>query len=170
MKPTEPSSPVMRADLLQIYLNDHLAGATAGLELAKRTLSENRGAPFEPMLARIAEDIGEDREALRELMIRWGVRIRPWKTAAAWAVERVARLKLNGAVRGYSPLSRLLEVETLLLGVQGKASMWRGLLALADQDPRFESTRLLALLGRAEAQLASLESLRVSASAAAFLK
>ena len=33
----------MNIDLLKIYLNDHLAGATAGVELARRTLRENKG-------------------------------------------------------------------------------------------------------------------------------
>ena len=37
----------MAADkLLSIYLNDHLAGATIGVELARRIRARNRGTPL----------------------------------------------------------------------------------------------------------------------------
>jgi hypothetical protein len=36
-------------------------------------------------------------------------------------------LKLNGQLRGYSPLSRLDELELLQIGVAGKRRLWRAL-------------------------------------------
>lgn len=36
-----------------IYLNDHLAGSTVGVALAKRTLGSNRDTQFEPFLERL---------------------------------------------------------------------------------------------------------------------
>src|SRR3954451_19975907 len=56
-----------------IYLNDHLAGSTVGLSLAKRTLGSNRGTQFEPVLERIATEIDEARETLRSIMRELGV-------------------------------------------------------------------------------------------------
>ena len=38
--------------------------------------------------------------------------------------EALARLKLNGSFRSYSPLSRLVELEALLAGIEAKRSMW----------------------------------------------
>lgn len=39
-----------RRRLLQIYLNDHLAGAVGGAELARRCLRSNRGTPLGALL------------------------------------------------------------------------------------------------------------------------
>ena len=130
---------------LPIYLNDHLAGATAGYELAKRTLGHNRGTPFEPFLEQVAKEIGED----------------PVKKIGAWALERVGRLKLNGSLLGYSPLSRQVEFEGLALGVTGKLALWRAL-QLVD-DERLARFDLAALEVRAEAQQEILETRRLEA-------
>jgi hypothetical protein len=42
------------------------------------------------------------------------------KNIAAWGIEKVGRLKLNGQLTGYSPLSRVVELEGLLAGIAGK--------------------------------------------------
>jgi hypothetical protein len=115
-------------DLLSIYLNDHLAGATAGLELARRVRDANReDETFGPPLAEICAEIEADRETLVSLMGRLGIRRDPLKPAAAWAVEKLGRLKLNGQLTGYSPLSRQVELEGLLIGIAGKEQMWKAL-------------------------------------------
>src|SRR4051812_49743271 len=114
------------ARLIAIYLNDHLAGATGGLELARRALGANRGSDFEAPLERLATEIAEDRDALVDVMGRLGVARDPLKVWAGWAAEKWGRLKLNGRISGYSPLSRVLELEVLALGVEGKRTMWRG--------------------------------------------
>ena len=47
--------------LLGIYLNDHLAGATLGVELARRLRSSNEGeAEFGQPLARLCAEIEAD--------------------------------------------------------------------------------------------------------------
>ena len=55
-------------DYLKIYLEDHYAGSTAGLELARRAAGANRGTPYGDVLEGIAREIDEDREALRAIM------------------------------------------------------------------------------------------------------
>src|SRR6478609_5185073 len=99
---------------LAIYLNDHLAGAALGVELARRLRSSNQGdrEMGEP-LARICAEIEADRETLVGLMERLGVARKPLKPALARVGERLGRLKLNGQLRGYSPLSWVLELEVL---------------------------------------------------------
>ena len=54
--------------LLAIYLNDHLAGATAGLELARRALEENAGNEYGRFLLTLTQEVAEDRRTLNELM------------------------------------------------------------------------------------------------------
>jgi hypothetical protein len=158
----------MNHKLLTIYLNDHLAGSTTGVELAKRTAGANRGTEYESDLERLATEIDEDREELKRIMRALGVRTNPLKPPVAWGAEKLGRLKLNGRLVGYSPLSRLTEVEALSAGVTGKRSLWRCLHELAPADPRLDAGRLLTLKARAEQQLRTLDRLRARAAAEAF--
>src|SRR3954469_24597007 len=106
--------------LLAIYLNDHLAGATLGFELARRLRGSNDEDPaFGPELAEICAEIEADRETLLAIMAELDVSPSKLKPLSAVLAERLGRLKLNGQLRGYSPLSRLDELEVLQLGVSG---------------------------------------------------
>jgi hypothetical protein len=114
--------------LLAIYLNDHFAAATLGVELARRLRSSNRGdAEMGEPLARICAEIEADRDTLSRLMDRLGVDRNPVKPALARVAERLGRLKLNGQLRGYSPLSRVIELEGLATGIGAKLQLWNAL-------------------------------------------
>jgi hypothetical protein len=148
---------------LGTYLNDHLAGSTTGLELAKRTASQNKGTEYAAFLQRLVDEIAEDRETLREMIRALGFREDPVKKLVAWSGEKVGRLKPNGQLLGYSPLSRLLELEGLTVGVTGKRSMWVNLQPVQAHDERLAQFDLVELQARAERQLAGLEEQRVRA-------
>jgi hypothetical protein len=154
-----------RTELIGIYLNDHLAGATAGTELAHRIARTHDEVADQATLQRLAGEINADRRALLEIMALLGVPVRHYKTTAAWLGERVGRLKFNGRLRARSPLSSLEELELLRLGVEGKAAGWRTLRELAAADPRLSAAWLDELLDRARAQADQLEDLRVRAAA-----
>lgn len=145
---------------LSIYLNDHLAGATAGVALARRTAGSNAGTDLGDVLTRLADELEQDRAALREVMGRLGVRPDPVKTAAAVVGERFGRFKLNGSLRGYSPLSRLVELEGLALIAASRLACWRTLRELAETDSRLDAAQLDAAASSAERQRAELEGLR----------
>jgi hypothetical protein len=113
--------------LLHIYLSDHLAASTAGLEVAKRCLSNNQGTALGEHLTRLIPEIDEDRRALESFMQDVGAPRARLKRSAGWLAEKVGRLKFNGRITGYSPLSRLLELEGLSLGIAGKAALWQTL-------------------------------------------
>ncbi|MGH3270512.1 MAG: hypothetical protein ACRDN1_15885 [Trebonia sp.] len=151
----------MRHDLLGVYLNDHLAGSTVGLELARR-MAASAGPESATVLRGLAAEIAEDRSALLAIMATLGIPVRGYKVFAAWAGEKLGRLKLNGHLLSRSPLSSLEETEILRLGVEGKAAGWRTLRALASRDSRLDAGRLDELLARADRQSSALESLRVS--------
>jgi hypothetical protein len=148
---------------LAIYLNDHLAGSVVGTELAKRALRENRGSSFGEFLEWLLGQILEDRATLEHLMGELGVSESRLKRALALALERVGRLKLNGQLTGYSPLSRLVELEGLVLGVTGKRALWIALQGIAETEPRLHRFDFDELRRRAEEQLAGLERLRLEA-------
>jgi hypothetical protein len=148
--------------LLRIYLNDHYAAATAGLELARRCLRENRGTDLGAFLAGFTRELEEDRASLGRVMESHGIAKSPVKQAAAVVLERVGRLKLNGQLSGYSDLSRLLELEGLTAGIEAKASLWRN---LHESDLGAPSDIDLGrLCERAEWQRRALEPHRLAAS------
>jgi hypothetical protein len=151
--------------LLAIYLNDHLAGATIGVELALRAARENAGSELGDFLRDVLHpEIREDRQTLERLMGQLGIeRSRP-KVAAAWAAEKVGRLKLNGELTRYSPLSRLLELEGLTAGIEGKRAFWLALEAAVDSGEAVEGCfDFPALAERAESQRKRLETHRIAA-------
>ena len=154
--------------LLATYLNDHLAGATAGRELARRTASSNSASDlYGPPLRDLAEEIDADRDSLLALMRALGVGVDHVKVLAGWGAEKAGRLKPNGRLLSYSPLSRLVELEALSLGVRGKLALWDSLLATHGEDPRLAGFDLAKLARRARAQQKTLERLRLAASAEA---
>jgi hypothetical protein len=148
--------------LLAIYLNDHLAAAALGVELARRLRSSNRGdAEMGEPLARICGEIEADRETLIRLMGRLGVERKPIKPALAVVGERLGRLKLNGQWRGYSPLSRVLELEVLASGIGGKMQLWNALEQSFGET--LEGFDFHALAERADRQGQQVEDLHLAA-------
>jgi len=152
-------------DLLRTYLQDHHAGSTAGVELARRAAQANEGTGYGEGLAEIAREIEEDRDTLEEVMERLGVGPHRVKDTAAWTFEKLGRLKPNNRLLGYSPLSRVVELECLVLGVTGKLGLWEALrTAIGDG---LEGVDFELLAERALDQRTRLEQLRRTAAAEA---
>ncbi len=149
--------------LLRTYLQDHHAGATGGLELARRAASSNEDHPSGPELAAIADEIEEDREVLERVMEELDVGPSTVKDGAAWAAEKVGRLKPNNSILSYSPLSRVVELEGLVLGVTGKTALWEALGEAV--GTRVEGVDFDQLAARARDQRTRLERLRREAAA-----
>jgi hypothetical protein len=154
--------------LLGIYLNDHLAGSTSGLELVRRTARAHAGTAAGPPLSRLAGEIAEDRRTLLAIMRTLRVPARRYKVLGGWVAEKVARLKPNGRLRRRSPLSSVIELESLLLGIEGKRACWRILRRQAQVDRRLDPMQLDDLTARAERQIETVEGLRIAAAAEAF--
>jgi hypothetical protein len=153
-----------RDRLVGIYLRDHLAGSVVALELLERSARSNATSELGAFLTRLRAEIGEDQEALLDVMRTLGVEPSRVKNGLAWAAEKAGRLKLNGRLLRYSPLSRLLELETLEAGIVGKRSLWTNLEVL--DDPRLAGVDLRRLVERAETQRAAVEEWRRRAAAA----
>lgn len=129
-------------------------------------MKNNRGSELGDFLERLATAIEEDRDELLRAMKHLGVARSKVKPALGLVAERLGRLKLNGRVTSYSPLSRVLELEGLTMGVTGKRAMWRALRelpALAGAGIDFD-----VLEQRANAQIDELEKRRVDAAKLAF--
>ena len=158
----------LSTDRLAIYLNDHLAGSTFGVELVRRACSSNKGNEFGPELDQLAADIEADRAELEQIVDTLGKPRDQIKPAVAWAAEKAGRLKPNGQLTGYSPLSRVIELEGLASGVQGKLLLWRALRTTASREPLLDNSQLDRLTSRAESQLDRIGALQRRAVEVAF--
>ncbi len=74
-------------------------------------------------------------------------------------------MKPNGRLLRRSGLSLLVELEALQLATQGKALLWRALLATSPRDARLDRGLLDQLLHRARQQSETLDSLHDRAAA-----
>ena len=108
-------------------------------------------------------EIEEDRRTLQKIVAALGFRESKAKNAVAWAGEKVGRLKLNGQIRGYSPLSRMLELEALSVGVAGKLALWQSLQSVPALSERFPECDLDRLAERARRQRAEIDEQRIEA-------
>ena len=81
---------------MDVYLNDHLAGAMLGSDLAEQIQKENEGTPLGDLMATLAPQIEEDRETLIDLMERMGTSKNPVKQATTWLAEKASRPKFSG--------------------------------------------------------------------------
>ncbi len=141
------------AELLGIYLRDHWALAGAGVALARRAHRNNRDTPWGHQLERVARDIADDEDQLDAIRHALGAAGgRPRRTAALVG-ERLARLKLNGRLVRYSPLSRVYEAEGLASGITAKRQLWLSLTEAV--GPTCAGAELAILVERADDQLAT---------------
>jgi hypothetical protein len=148
---------------LAIYMNDQLALGIGWRELARRARGENRGNPLGEALDRVATGIAEDVETFEGIMRRLGVGRDRLKPPLAMAAERLGRLKPNGQLRGYSPLSRFAELDVLAMGIEGKKILWANLRDFAGIATRLPDVDFERLIERAERQRAALEPFRAQA-------
>jgi hypothetical protein len=146
----------MTTRLLRIYLRDHYAASAGGVALARRALGPNHP---------LAEQIARDRVALERVMQELSTSPSAVKVGMVRLLERVGRLKLNGSLLKRSPLSKVIELETLVVGVRGKEALWT---ALQRAQVSLKDVNLDELVESARAQGIELEALRLSAARHAF--
>jgi hypothetical protein len=153
----------MEHDALNTYLNDHLAGATLGVDHARQLEEAFAGTDFGIEMSRLAQEIEEDRETLIGLMERLDAPRDPVKKATAWVAEKAGRLKFSGLTSRDRELGSYLALETMSLGVAGKLSLWTALAEVAPEYPQIAAMDLARLIERARGQRAALERERLVA-------
>ena len=147
---------------MNTYLNDHLAGATAGADLAAHIAQRYEGTPFGDEMKSLAADVDADRKTLVDVMERLGATTSPVKQAMGWFTEKAAGIKFTGALSGSPEQGAFMAIESLVLGVEGKARMWTALKDVAGEYPSLATTNLDELIERAERQKSILERQRRS--------
>jgi hypothetical protein len=146
---------------LDIYVNDHRAGATMGSEIAAHLRDQNEGRPLGELMAPVAAEIDADRQTLDDLAERLGTSSNPVKQGVAWLAEKASQVKFSGVTSGNPELGTFLALETLSLGVEGKIALWRSLRAIADDEPALRGIDFDDLIARGETQRRALETERM---------
>ena len=152
----------MADNAIDVYLNDHLAGAMLGSDLAEQVRAQEHGTPLGLLMESLALEIEQDRQTLMELMQHMDSSKNPVKRATAWIAEKTSAAKFSGATSGDPELGTFMALETLALGVRGKARMWETLKLVADQHPAIASVNLDELIYRASIQEDALERERLA--------
>ena len=144
---------------LEVYLTDHLAGATAGVNLSQMAAEEHRADEHGAFFSEIASEIKADHATLEQLIADLGVQKSATKTAAAELGSKIMAPKFTGG--DDDELNAFITLETLSMGVEGKVCMWKALKTVEDAYPTLESYDLDELIARGESQRERIEAARL---------
>jgi len=152
---------------LDTYLNDHIAGATAGTNLAKMAAEEHQTDEHGPFFSEIYAEIAADKDTLEQLIGALGVEESASKTALAEVGSKLMGPKFTAGED--DELNAFVTLETLSIGVEGKVCMWKALKLVEDADPTLADFGIDEYLARAEDQRSRLEAKRLELAPQALL-
>src|ERR1700682_506240 len=105
---------------LATYLNDHLAGSVAAIELLDHLIEQQTGQRLEKFLVDLRDEISADQEKLRDLIRKLGGEESVVHKAGAWMIEKLGRVKIGAAGDKGGELGLLQALEGLAMGITGK--------------------------------------------------
>jgi hypothetical protein len=150
---------------LDLYLNDHLAGSVAAIEMVDNVIEHHPEDRFGRFFGDLRKEIYADQETLSDLVRKIGCEESAIRKASAWLAEKFSRAKVGDT--GDS-IELLQAVEGLALGITGKRFLWRSLEAVASNFPALQGTDFGQLEKRAQDQLSRVEDLRMELTREAF--
>ena len=156
----------MNRDQLGTYLNDHLAGSEAGLQLIARLAEGYPNTEFAQGMTALHAEITQDQQALQRLLEQVAGGGSTIKQVAGWVAEKLTRLKLG--LTTAEPLALFEALEALSLGILGKRALWRALSVIAADTLNVSDVNLADLERRALDQWERVEAWRLSAAERAF--
>jgi uncharacterized tellurite resistance protein B-like protein len=155
----------MSKEHLSTYLNDHLAGSVAALEILDHLIQEAND--LSPFFTKLKADIEVDRQELVGLMNRLHISQSRIRKAGVWLVEQIAEAKFGMDDGDSGMLRRLERLEALSLGIDGKLALWHSLRAASALDAQLTGPDYEGLIQRARDQRESVEALRIEAATVA---
>jgi hypothetical protein len=150
---------------LHTYLNDHLAGSVAAIELLDGVIEHHSEDRITKIFRDLRDEIQDDQETLRNLIRKLGAKESAMRKAGAWLAEKFSRIKIGDADDSVELLQAL---EALALGITGKQLLWRSLVAVAPDYPALQGTDFSELGKRAQDQFERVETLRLEMAREAF--
>lgn len=152
---------------IQMYLSDHLAGATGAialLEHLERDFSDTVGT----IVRDVRTEVEHDRETLTRIATAVGVHESTPRKLSGWLGEKLTEIKLALDDGGQGPLNLLESLEAIGMGIDGKLALWKGLEHASAADERLRAFDYTRLEQRAFEQRERIELLRLAAVRAVF--
>src|SRR4051794_17542321 len=103
---------------LSTYLNDHLAGSVAALEMLAQLETSHRDTDMERVFASLIVDISADRDELLSLMGRLNIGVSTSRSVTGWLADKATQLKLRLDDPRKGALRLLESVEAVSLGIE----------------------------------------------------
>lgn len=150
---------------LHLYLNDHLAGSVAAIEMVDNVIEHHPEDRFGKFFRDLRNEISADQETLSDLVRKVGSEESAIRKVGAWLAEKFSRAKFGDTGDG---VELLQAVEGLALGITGKRLLWRSLEAVASNFPALQATDFGQLQKRAQDQFDQVETLRMELTREAF--
>ena len=148
---------------LGIYLNDHLAGSVVAIELLEHLEKAHPGTELGQFVAGLHADISADQQVLEALMKHLEITTSRPRKAMAWLTEKFTELKLRFDDSADGALRLLESLETVAIGIDGKAALWRSLAGASEINPWLRNMDYAILEQRAREQRLRIEIERVKA-------
>jgi hypothetical protein len=155
----------MKNEHLATYLNDHLAGSIAALEIFDRLIKEHEDQTVVSFFREMKRQVEADQQELREMMGALGVGESSVRKAGAWVGEKLSRAKLTLEDRGVGFVQAL---ESLVLGIKGKELLWRAILPVQESWLALKRFDLHRLLERAVVQGERMDEKRIEIAGSVF--
>ena len=155
---------------LATYLNDHLAGSVAALELIDRLVEAYNGTPHAEFLKELRSEIAADQKVLTELIATLGKKESPLRKTVAWILEKLSRTKMQLGRSRKGDFGFFQALEALFLGIAGKRELWRALATAAQTVPELRKPNYPELEQRAIAQCQRVEAKRLEIAREVFRK
>jgi len=151
----------MAQDHLATYLNDHLAGSVAAIELLEHLESTHSEDPLHDFFRELRADIIADQGELEALMQALNIDQSRTRKASAWLTGKITELKLRFDDPQAGALLLFESLEALSLGIEGKRSLWIALAATSKTTPSLRVADYDRLQQSAQEQRDRVEELRI---------
>ena len=148
-------------DYLATYLDDHLAGSAAAIELIERWRARAVSNGITALLEEIEAELRSDQQTLIDLRGRLEGSPSVTKPIAGWLAEKLSRLKLAFVSEAAERFALFESLELLATGIQGKRAMWAALQELTARQPRLHGLDYGVLILRAQAQYTRVDEARM---------
>lgn len=146
---------------LTTYLNDHLAGGNAALELLEQLIEHMQDTDGKAELKQIEAEITEDKSVLLAILKGSGGKESRVRSAAALVAQKIGQVKVALDDPGSGEFRNFEALEALALGIQGKAALWRALDEVKRSVPQLDRD-YASLERRAQDQFERVDRLRLS--------
>lgn len=152
----------MAKEDIATYLNDHLAGSVAALNLLDMLIEEHAGKPLAAVLKELKEEISAEQQSLKALMDQLEIAKSSARRASAWLSGKLTEIKLHVDDPAGGEFRLFQALETLGLGIAGKTALWRALAAAAELDGRLQLLNYTQLAQQSEDQRQRVEEMRLA--------